>query len=217
MSIETKQYIASDKDIETLAGEILDVDQAASSKRGIYFKAAIATTQAELKSPPRQRNVTAEKLSAAEIEEHLKAFEAVAERFHAAVVRVAEATVPDPDAKMRRKRTRYSHSALSTIRGFIRAGNDIRAVAAHKATKAALATPMRKRKPSVDQLKRQVGTLGTALHKLAKQLCGADREIALETLRPILAQLATAAGVPASGKVFALTNLSAARESRRAA
>lgn len=213
MTIETKNFIASENDIEKLAGLILDTDQRASSARGIYFKAAIATTQAELQSPPRQRNVNAERLSATDIETHLKAFESVAERFHAAVVRIAEATVPVPDNKLRRKRTRYSHSALSTIRGYIRAGNDIRAIAAHKATKAALATPMRKRKASVDQLKRRVGTLGASLQRLAKQLCGADREAALETLRPILAQLAATTG-QSSGRVL---NISSVRESRKAA
>jgi hypothetical protein len=211
MTIESKNFIASEKDIETLAGEILDADQTAASRRGIYLKAAVATFQAEVKSPPRQRNVDAKRLTSAEIEEHLKVFEDIATRFHAAVMRVAEATVPAPDALLLRRRTTFSRSALSTIRGYIRAGNDLRAVAAHKVTKGALATPMRKRKPSVDQLGRRAGNLASELQKIAKRLVATDRAVALELLRPMLQQLAIAAGMDRGA------HSSARRDSRRGA
>lgn len=211
MTIESKNFIANEKDIETLAGEILDADQTASSRRGVYFKSAIATLQFELKSPPRQRTTPTVRLQADEIDKHLKVFEALATRFHAAVVRKAEATLTTPDAFLLRRKTRFSHSALSTIRGYIRGGNDIRGVAAHKATKGALATPMRKRKPSVDQLQRRAGNLASELQKIAKRLVAADRAVALELLRPMLQQLAIAAGMDRGAK------FSGRRDSRRGA
>lgn len=181
-------------DIDRLAGEIIDSTQSALLGRGRYLKALIATTQAELGASPRQRNVKAARLTAAEVAEHLTAFQRVYERFHEVVVRVAAATVPAPDAEMICQRTGFSRSAGSTVRGYIRAGNDIRALAAHKATKAALATPVRKRKANADVLRRRAERTAAELERIAKGLVSADREGAAETLRPILARIANAIG-----------------------
>lgn len=194
MDIQGKNFIATPSDIEKLAGTIMDSELAASGGRGTYLKALIGTVQHELGSPTRQRNVRAERLDKETIQAHLKAFQAVFERFHETVVRVAEAIVPAPDAELLRSRTGFSRSAGSTVRGFIRAGNDIRSLAAHKATKAALATPRGRRRITVESMKRSATRLAGMLQAVARNLHAANRETAAEVLGPILAELAKASG-----------------------
>lgn len=194
MSLQSRQFIGTPAEAEKLIADIIDGDQKVSSGRGNYMKMMVATTQAELDSPPRSRNVRADRLSDEEVVVHLAALQAVFERFHAIVIRVAENTIPDPDKELIRKRTAFSRSAGSTVRGYIRAGNDIRALAAAKVTKAALATPRKKRKFTVDLMKRRATSLGAELEKLAKTLFTANAETAQEVLGPMIARLAVAAG-----------------------
>lgn len=195
MTIETNQYIATASDVEKLAHDILTADIAAIGGRGTYLKALVGTTQAELGSPPRMRNVKSERLEGDSVVEHLKAFEAVYKRFHEAVVKAAEGMELKGDSEVMRARTAFSRSAGSTLRGFIRGGNDVRALAAHKVIKSALATPRSKRKFSVDALKKRAADSATSLVSIIKNLSAANNAEAKETARVILAQLAKAAGM----------------------
>jgi hypothetical protein len=195
MSIETNQYIASAADVEKLAHTILEADITATGARGTFLKAVVGTTQAELGSPPRMRNTKGEKLDEETTKAHLAAFENVAKRFTEAVNKAAQAMEPKPDADMMRSRTAFARSALSTVRGFIRASGDIRALAAHKVTKASLATPKTKRKFSVDALKKRAVSMGEQLMSIAKNLQAANSAEARETVTTIMAQLAKAAGI----------------------
>jgi len=235
MSIETNQYIATATDVEKLAHTILEADIASSGARGTFLKAVVGTTQAELGSPPRMRNVKSEKLNEETTKAHLAAFEAVAKRFTEAVNKVAQAMEPKPDADMMRSRTAFARSSLSTVRGYIRAGYDIRTLAAHKVTKAALATPKAKRKFSVDALKKRAISMAEQLTNITKNLQAANSVEARETINIIMAQLAKAAGLTAhtskdveksieAGEafhtktgVFFPINLAAIREQRAAA
>lgn len=235
MSIETNQYIASTADVEKLTLTILEADIASTGARGTFLKAVVGTTQAELGSPPRMRSAKANRLDETETAEHLKAFEVVSKRFMEAVNKAAEALAPKPDSDMMRSRTGFARSALSTVRGYIRAGNDVRALAAHKTTKAALATPKAKRKFTVDSLKRRAVSMTEELVSIAKNLQAANNAEARETVTNILAQLARAAGLTAhtskdpetaieAGEafhtktgIFLPIDLAAVREQRRAA
>jgi hypothetical protein len=199
MTIETKNFIATASDIQKLAGAIIDGEQQGARGRGTYLKALIATTQAELGAAPRVRNGKGEKLSEKEVDEHLKALQKVFNNFHAAVLHVAKNTLPDPDAKLIRQRTGFSRSAGSTVRGFIRAGGDIRAVAAHRATKAALATPRTRRRISPEALQSRAQSLGSQLEQIVKSLNAVDKVRAQAVLAPILARLAQATGTTARG------------------
>lgn len=195
MTIETNQYIATPADVEKLALSILSSDQTAQGGRGTYLKALVATTQADLGAPPRMRNVRSAKLETADATAHLAAFEAVFKRFHEAVVKAAGSVDPKPDSEALRSRTAFSRSAASTVRGYIRAGNDVRSLAAHKVTKAELATPHSKRKFSVESLKKRAETVTEELVSIARNLNAANHEIAQTTLRAIMAQLAEATGM----------------------
>ena len=197
MSLESRNFIATENDIAKVAAQAIDGEVSATEARGVFFKALIATTQHELCSPPRQRNVQCDKLSAEETKAHLAAFETVAQRFCTKAREVAANTVPDGDGETLRSRTRKFYSAASTIRGYIRASNDIRGIAAHKATKSSLATPRTKRRNTVDVLKRRVASLGAELEKVARSLATSNHGIAAEVLTPWLAKLAVAAGATA--------------------
>lgn len=233
MTIETNQYIATAGDVEKLALSILSADQQSLGGMGTYLKALVATTQAELGSPPRMRNVRTDRLSDEEATAHLKGFEAVAKRFYDAVMKAAEPLYTDSEE--RRSRTGKFRSAGSTVRGFIRANNDVRALAAHKVTKAALATPRSKRKFSVDALKKRALSTTEQLVGIVKNLSAANSAEAKEAVQLIMAQLAQTAGMTQktgtdvdkaieAGEafhtktgIFLPINLSAVREQRRAA
>lgn len=195
MTIESQNFVASTTDIEKLAGSILDADQASVSGRGAYLKALVATTQSELGQTPRQRNARAEQMNAEQIAAQLKVFEAIFVRFHDAVVRVAKNTLPDPDADMLRQRTGFSRSAGSTVRGFIRAGNDIKALAVGKITKASLAVPRTRRTMTVNAMKKRAERLVGELKSVARNLLAANKDIATETFKPVIAMLATMSGL----------------------
>lgn len=191
MSIESRNFIATDTDIAKIAAQAIDGETRSAEARGLFFKALIATTQHELGSPPRLRNVAGAKLSAEETTAHLLTFEGIAKRFCEKAREVAANTVPDTDTETLRSRTRKFYSAASTVRGYIRAGGDIRGIAAHKATKGSLATPRVKRKPNPEALKRRAVALGAELEKIARSLNG---DFAREVLTPLLAKLGALAG-----------------------
>lgn len=197
MNLDANNYIVrTTAEIEKLAASVIDADQAATGGRSTFLKAVVATVQAELKAPPRMRSGhSTARLDEATTNLHLEAFQAVYGRFLEAVTKVAKATVPEPDGELMRSRTAFARSAGSTVRGYIRAGNDIRLLAAHRVTKPALAVPVRRRKFTVDALKARASRAAETLESIAKNLHAADREVALDTIRPIIAQLAKLAGI----------------------
>lgn len=194
MTIETNNFVATPKDIEDLASGILDNVQQAIAGRGTYLKALIATTQSSLGISPRKRNTRAEQLSGDQTRVQLAAFEEVFKSFHEVVVKVAESAKPIPDTTMLRQRTGFSRSAGSTLRGYIRAGHDLRSVAAATATKAALAVPRTKRSLTVKGMTQRVERLVSELEKVARNLQAANRESAQAALRPVLAMLVAVTG-----------------------
>lgn len=195
MSIESKHFVANATDIQRLTESILDGDAAATEGRGTYMSALVGTIQHELGSPPRMRSATAPKLSEEDVAAHLKALRDVYTRFHEAVVRAVKARMTRYDAEYVRSKTRFSVSAASTVRSYIRAGNDIRALAASRVTKEGLATPRARRKYTPENLQRRAVTLGEALVAVARNLHAANRALATEVLQPILSELANAGGL----------------------
>lgn len=195
MTIASKNYIATVADVEKIAAAIIDGDIQVATSRGTYLKVLVASTQDELKSPPRQRSGKAPKLDAPGIAEHLVAFQSVADKFYAACMRVAQNTVPAPDTAMIRSRTTFARSAASTVRGYIRAGNDIRALAAARTTKASLATPRKRRKASVAAMQKRAEKLAGELTAVCKSLEAADHGAAVQTMTPVIQQLTAVTGV----------------------
>lgn len=199
MSIESKQFVVSPADIEKLTDDILEGEDAAVKGRSMYIQSMVGTIQHELDSPPRMRNANAPKLSEEDIATHQAALDTVYKRFHEAVLRAVKARMTRYDPDYVRSKTRFSVSAASTLRSYIRAGNDIRALAAGKVTKDGLraafqAKPVR-RKFSVEALQKRAATLGEAFIAVARNLQAANRERAAETFRPMLATLVSTLGL----------------------
>lgn len=194
MSLETKHYVATAADIKALADAAITGEQSVVVSRGAYLRALVATTQAELGAEPRQRAGRSMRLPKADIPAHMDAFNAVAKRFYAVVAEVAKAIDPAPDNAAFRTRTAFARSAASTVRGFIRAGRDIRAIVAERVTKGALRVGPSGRKLTVAQLERRAQRLTAALEDVARKLTGADAEAARKALMPAFALLAKASG-----------------------
>jgi len=194
MSLETKHYVATIADITALAHATIDGEQSVVVSRGAYLRALVATTQAELGAEPRQRNGRHSRITRAETPAHLDALNAVAKRFYAIVAQVAKAKEPAPDNAAFRSRTAFARSAASTVRAFIRAGRDVRALVAERVTKGALRVGPSGRKLTIAQLERRAQRLTAALEDVARRLKGADAEAARKALAPAFALLAKASG-----------------------
>lgn len=195
MSIESKQFVANAADIEKLTVTIIEADDTGANGRGIVLKAMVATVQHELDSPPRLRTSQAPKISEEDAEVHLEALKTVYDVFYTAAVKAIKARMPKHDPEYLRSKTRFVVSAASTVRGYIRAHNDIRALAAGRVTKAMLATPRQRRKFTVEALQKRAVDLTETLTAVAKNLRAANSTVAAETFRPVLAQLAQAFGL----------------------
>jgi hypothetical protein len=194
MSLETNRYVASAGDVEKLAQSIVTGELTALYGRGTYLKALIATTQSELGLKPRQNTASGGKATPAAAIAQLKGFNKVAASFYAIVVKVAKAAEPSPDKATLRARTGFARSAASTVRGYIRAGNDISLVAARKATKAALATPVTKRKPSIEALKARAVKLGAELEAITKAVYSIEEGSISAELDLIFSRVSKASG-----------------------
>lgn len=196
-TIESRNYLLTPKDVENLAAAIIDGGQAIERDRGTILKGMVALTIKELGGQQRKNNVKAPRLDESGITAQLAAFETVYAPVYEAVVKVAENTVPDPDEKMLRSRTGFCRSAGSTVRSYIRAGNDIMALAAHKVTKAALAVPRTRRKFTVDALRKRAERLSAELHAVLRNLQAANSEVAAQVAVPALASVVSVTDIVA--------------------
>lgn len=230
-----RDFLLSIKDVETIAASIIDGHQTIDRDRSTILKGMVALTIKELGAAQRKNNAKAPQLDDQKRTAQLAAFEAVYAPIYEAVVRVAENTVPDPDEKELRSRTAFCRSAGSTVRSFIRAGNDITAVAAAKATKASLAVPRTRRKFTVEALRKRAERLTAELHAVLRNLQAANSEIAAPATASALASVVsvtdilgkaskdqTAAvvnGAPFQTRtdVFVPVNLAAVRAAKKAA
>ncbi len=90
MSIETRSYLLTNKDVETLAAEIIDGHQSIERSRGTILKGMVALTIKELGAQQRKINTRAAQLDESGITAQLIAFEAIYAPIYEAVQRVAE-------------------------------------------------------------------------------------------------------------------------------
>lgn len=193
-TLESRGFVASDSDITAIATTVLSAAAADETGRSNYLKTLIATTQKALGGEPRQRTGKATKLDDAATLEQLKALQEVHERFYAIVLKAAGDVVPsgtkDRGTQINRK-SNFARTALSAVRGWVRAGNDITALAAKGATKASLAVePATPRVPSPGALKTRAEGESKRLVATLMALADADRKAAVEEMQLLFGQLA---------------------------
>lgn len=182
----------TDAQIEALVKSVLHSVQNAESGRTTYLRSLVLNTQSELGAKPRVRSSgKIPKLTPDEIEGQLAALNKVNARFYEHVVKVASADVPagKTQALEINRRTNFARSAVSTVRGWIKDGNDITAVAAVRVTKAQLAVragPRKTRQPNAKRLKAAAERQSKGLIKTLLTLAETDKEAALAELNILM-------------------------------
>ena len=192
-ALENKDFVATDEDITRLAQSVLTASQESDSSRRTYLKTLIATTQQTIGVAPRMRTSKDVKASPEEVRAQIAALNTVHERFYALVTQVAQESVPagtkDRGVQINRM-TNFARTALSAVRRWVRAGNDITALAAHAVTKASLAVPApRSKRPSAAALKARARRTAGDLIQTYRLWGKADKEAATDALRAMIAAL----------------------------
>lgn len=194
MSIESKGYLATPADITALARTILAGRNASTGGADTYLKALHANTVAELNVPPRAnaKKTGVKKLKSDQIATHLAALEVVHSRFYEAVViGVSENLPPGKEKALElNRRTNFARSAVSTVRSYIRAGNDITALVSARVVKSALAVPRTVKPASPKRLRSRIEKQSKTLMTLVIALGEADKVAAIGELETLMGQLA---------------------------
>lgn len=195
MSIASKGYVANADEIHALSKTILAAEASSETGRGTYLRALVATTQKELGAKPRSRGATGRKakISDAGIAEQVAALNAVHERFYEAVTRAASEGLPGGTARAPElnRRTNFARSSLSTVRSWIKAGNDVTTLVVGRLTKSALRTERAVRPKQAGRLRRSVEARSKAFMVSVLELAEADKPAALNELELLIGQLTT--------------------------
>lgn len=191
MNIETKGYVATDKDIGQLTDAILTAGDTVSTGANWYLRALIATTQKELGAPQRARTGRTAKLTPEAKAAQLAALSVVHERFYTIVLETARKKLGKVPAKVLNGKVNFARTAVLTARNWIRSSRDLTAVSVATLTKAALLVAKPPKPPSTAVLKRRLETQGKQLVKTALELIDVDKDAAHTELELIMSQLAT--------------------------
>jgi|GEM_PF-3016575 len=183
----------TDEQIAALAKSVLTAAQDIDTGRTSYLRYLIADTQAELGAKPRKIRGKPNKLDEKEVEGQLAALNKVNARFYEIVVKAASETIP-PATKDRaielNRRTNFARSAASTVRSWVRAGNDVTILAPTRVTKGELVVPARvPRAPSAKRLKAAAERQSKDLVKTLLLLSEVNKEAAAYELQMVMGQL----------------------------
>lgn len=182
-SLESKNYVATPEDVARITRDVLEAHKLRTGGVATYLSALIATTIAELGENPRQRTASAtDKLSAEETAEQLAALDKVHTRFYAVVVKTAREKIEGPDrgGLILNRRTGFARSSMSTVRKWVRHGNDITSLVPGRTTKAMLYIKGKRNGPSVKVLGNQTRRYSSRLEKTLSTLAQTDMEAARE-------------------------------------
>lgn len=192
-SLEAKKYVATLEDVARITRDVLEAHKLRTGGVATYLSSLIATTIAELGENPRQRaGGSTGKLSAEETAEQLAALQTVSDRFYAVVVKTAREKIDTPDkgGLILNKRTGFARSSLSTVRKWVRHGNDITSLVPGRTTKAALYIPSRRKGgPSPKVLGNRSRRFAVGLETALKALAAADRGAAVEEWERVKAHM----------------------------
>lgn len=173
--------------------------QHVSGKRGVlvavlfYHRSMVADMQVELGLEPRARAAPEGRfppLNDETKQQHLAALDAVSGRFYEEVLAGIDEELPNITAKERNIESNFARSSKSDLRAFIRAGNDVRALAPARVTKASLRVNIAPRVKTAEQIKRVMVRQATSLADSAGTLAAADKQTAIEAIETVMAKLA---------------------------
>lgn len=191
----TQTYIGTPADIRRLTSSIINAGTQIVEGQQTYLKMVVGTTIHELGAKPAKSRTRGRqpKLSEEQIKAQLSALESVNERFYQAVLDAASEGLPrgaKERATLLNRRTNFARSAVSTVRSYIRAGNDITLVDPATCTKRSLQVERAARPPSVARMRRAVENRSKALMASVLNLVDTDKAAAREEIELLMGQLA---------------------------
>lgn len=195
--LESKHFIASPTDVAVITKAVLDARLRNTGSRADYFKALLATTQAALGVAPRQRQVTnPTKIPEKVWSKHLAALEEQNKIFYDEVVKTTKEFLgPNYDPDELQSSTGFARSSVSTLRTWIRAGNDITDLVAAKTKKSELGKAAKKQKrtsPRVlsNRVRKHGDRFQAAIAKVGEaKLAEADAAAVRENLEAVKASI----------------------------
>lgn len=178
--------------IRAIATKVFAGETDADNGKIEYLRTLVGDIQTELGGTPRLRSGKAARLTKEETAAHLQAVTKVNERFYGAVTEEARARVEGPDkAKRLNAMTNWARTALRDVRGYVRAGNDVRALATAKLTRNQLRVKSVPRPLGAAALRRRLVDRGKETVAAALELIDTDPAAARAELELLMAQLAT--------------------------
>lgn len=197
-SLETRDFVATPADIESLTRSLITAAFQDLQSRTTYLKALVATSQAELGLPVRQRAARiALELTAEDTKAQLAAVESVHARFYDAVIAAIKAAPVDiaVPARQRKKlmhnKANFARTAKSTLRAWLRSDHDLRTLTAARVTKTSLARELPARRPlTANALKRRTLGLADRLLEIVGEAAKTDRDGAVGSLGAVMSLLA---------------------------
>jgi hypothetical protein len=208
-TIEKANYLATADDVQQLATNYLDAQQAVSRIHGTYFRILVARTQEAVCGKPtlRARSGPTPPLSDEARAEHLAAFEKINAELYEAVRKATipselenRATLGTDEANRRslerNRRTNFARSSASTLRTYIRRGGNVLRLVVPTCTKNAVVGMIPgtdgDEAPSEDRTRRNVERAATRIVTLVQGIATEDKEAAAALLQQALSHVAGA-------------------------
>jgi hypothetical protein len=193
-TLESRNYVATDADIDHLAGEMFAAQGHLDTVPRIYLRSTVATTIHELGETIRMRMGKVEKIDEAEQTRQLEAFEKVIARFYPRVVKKMSEGLPATKdrAKILNSKTNWARSAALVVRNWIRAGNSLLTLAPGRLIRATIEGAGRntqKRAPSPARVRSRVERESKTLVTTVMELATLDKTAAIEEIQLLLGQL----------------------------
>lgn len=186
--IESRNYVGTAEDAGQLAELFGNGLQTTDAVRGIYLKMTIATVQSDLGVAVRERAAPKGrfKISDELREEHLKAVDKVTGMFYAPILK----KLADLPANERNARSVYARIAKTRLRAWIKAGGDIRTLAAARTTYPTLKVETEAGSRTPEQITTAMVRSADSLATSATALAETDKQAAVEAIETVMAQLA---------------------------
>lgn len=190
MSLESRHFVATAADIETMARDHVAAFDAQNIVQTTYLKALVATAQAELGIKIRERNASLKAVGEPNADQ-MAAVAKVQDRFYTVVLRVCTERWPR-DSLERNRRSNYARSSYGTLRAWLVAGHDLSTLAPSKVTKAMLAIERNNstgRKPKQSVLERRADRGIESLRETLQELAKVDQGAAISYAEKMLSEV----------------------------
>lgn len=191
-TLESRDYLATDTDITNLAGGMLDGQTATDTIPRQYLRCIVAVTIASLGAPQRLRSGKVTKIKEDEQARQLACLEKTLARFYPLIVARYQGGIPSGPARAKQlnSQTNWARSAATVVRNWIRAGHDLRPVAAVRVTKALLGVTPKARAASPARVKARVEQGSKDLVARVMELATLDKAGAISEIQLLIGQLA---------------------------